>query len=389
MRSPLLTTTVLAVLSALAVTACDTPSAAAQAKTAAPRPAVGTVTTAVTAVPLVVELPGRTTPHLMAELRPQVTGIVQKRLFREGSTVEAGQTLYRIDPASYRAAVDSAQAGLARAEATLASERLKAARYAELVKLEAVSRQANDEAQAALMQAEADVTSARAALAKARIDLGFTRLASPISGRIGRSTVTAGALVTANQAEALATVQQLDPIYVDLTQSSSQMLELRRRIASGEVRRDGDTLPVTLTLEDGSRYAHAGRLAFSEVSVDESTGSVTLRAEFPNPDGLLLPGMFVRAQVTQGQTAAAILLPHAAVAYDARGQAVAMVVGPDGTVEARTLTLAGSRDGQWIVTAGLAAGGQVIVEGLQKVRVGSPVTAEPLQAADPAKLAAR
>ncbi len=371
----------LATSSALVLAACNEAATAPSSQASPPPTKVTVLTTETRSVPLTSELPGRSTARLVAEIRPQVSGIVQKRLFREGSEVKAGDTLYQIDAASYQATLDSAQASLARAEATLETARLKADRYAGLVDIKAISRQDNDDAQVALLQARADVATARAAVQAARINVGYTRITSPISGRIGRSSVTAGALVTANQATALATVQQLDPIYVDLTQSSGQLLELRRRIAGGEVKRDGDTLPVTLTLEDGSRYAHAGKLAFSEVSVDESTGSVTLRAEFPNPDGLLLPGMFVRASVTQGETAGAILLPHAAISHDARGNAVAMVVGTDNVVQARTVTLSGSRDGHWIVTAGLTADEQVIVEGLQKVRAGATVAPEPMAAA--------
>ena len=361
-------------------------AACSQAATAPPpqataKPVVGVIRAETGPVTLTTELPGRTSPYLVAEIRPQVGGIVQKRLFREGSEVAAGDLLYQIEAASYQAALDSAHANLARAKASLETARLKAERYAGLVGIKAVSRQDNDDAQAALLQARADVATAEAAVRTARIELGYTRIASPIAGRIGRSTVTAGALVTANQASALATVQRLDPIYVDLTQSSSQLLALRQRVASGELTRDGDSLPVTLTLEDGSAYPHAGSLQFSEVSVDESTGSVTLRAEFPNPDGLLLPGMYVRARVSQGETAGAVLMPHAAVAFDARGQSQVMVVGDDGKVAARPVTLAGSRDGRWIVTAGLADGEQVIVEGLQKVRVGASVDAEPVKTA--------
>jgi len=306
MRAPLpdaLRPIALATAAALVLGACSQ-AATPPAGQATQLPKVTVLTAQTTSVPLASELPGRSAAHLAAEIRPQVSGIVQKRLFREGSEVKAGDTLYQIDPASYQAALDSALASQARAEATLATAKLKADRYAGLVDIKAISRQDNDDAQAALLQARADVATARAAVQTARINLGYTRITSPISGRIGRSTVTAGALVTANQATALATVQQLDPIYVDLTQSSTQLLELRRRIAKGEVKREGDAVPVTLTLEDGSAYAHDGTLAFSEVSVDESTGSVTLRAEFPNPEGLLLPGMYVRASVTQGRPSA-------------------------------------------------------------------------------------
>ncbi|AAZ97371.1 Secretion protein HlyD [Thiobacillus denitrificans ATCC 25259] len=348
-------------------------------------PAVTVLTVQAEAVPLATELPGRTTPYMIAELRPQVTGIVKARPFKEGSEVKAGQVLYRIDPAPYQAAYNSAVANLARAEANVAAARTKAERYAELVKIEAVSKQANDEAVAAMKQAQAEVGAAKAALESARIDLGFTRVASPISGRIGRSTVTPGALVTANQAQALATVQQLDPIYVDLTQSSAELLRMRRDFASGKLRRSGsDSLPVELVLEDGSVYGAKGRLAFSEVAVDEATGSVTLRAVFPNPDGELLPGMYVRARLSQGVREDAILVPHAAVTHDPRGNATVMLVNPKGIAEARVVKAEQSIQDKWVVTEGLAPGERVIVEGLQKARPGTPVQAQPAGRAAPA-----
>lgn len=331
--------------------------------------------TKVESAPLVTELPGRTTPFMVAELRPQVTGIIQKRLFTEGSAVTAGQTLYQIDPSTYQAAYDSAAANKARAEANLYNARLKAERYAELVNIEAVSKQANDDAAAALKQAEADVAAAGAALDKARIDLNFTRVKSPIPGRIGRSSVTPGALVTANQPATLATVQQLDPIYVDLTQSSADLQRMRRNVALGKISLIDEEIPVQLTLEDGSLYEETGKLAFSEVSVDPGTGSVTLRASFPNPNGMLLPGMYVRARLVQGQTEQAILLPHAALTHDQRGDSIVMVVNDKGMIEVRAVQTQGAQAGQagkWIVIGGLAAGEQVIVEGLQKARPGMP-----------------
>lgn len=345
-------------------------------------PSVGIIVAEATSVPLVSELSGRTTPFMVAELRPQVTGIVHKRLFTEGSEVKAGQTLYQIDPATYQAAYDSARASLARAEANLYSARLKAERHAELVKIEAVSKQANDDAVAALKQAEADLAAARAAVDKAKIDLDFTRVASPISGRIGRSTVTPGALVTANQADSLATIQQLDPIYVDLTQSTGELLQMRRALEAGKLKPVGNqSVPVRLVLEDGSLYAAEGKLAFSEVSVDTGTGSVTLRAVFPNTKGELLPGMYVRARLVQGQAEEAILVPHAAVSRDPRGNATVMVVGAEDKVEARVVQTARSQGDKWIVTEGLRAGDRIIVEGLQKVRAGAQVQAQPLAAA--------
>lgn len=334
------------------------------------------------AVPLVMELPGRTVAYQVAEVRPQVGGIVKQRAFREGAEVKAGELLYQIDPATYQAAYDSAAAGLARAEANLYAARLKAERYAGLVGIEAVSKQANDEAQAAYKLAEAEVAAARAALDKARVDLAYTRVSAPIGGRAGRSAVTPGALVTANQAEALVTVRQLDPIYVDLTQSSAELLRLRREIESGRVQRDGTAaLPVRLLLEDGSEYAAAGTLAFAEVSVDEGTGSVTLRAQFPNPAGELLPGMYVRARIELGIKHDAVLVPHAALGRDPRGNATVMVVNAENVVEARVVKAERSLGDRWVVSEGLAAGERVIVEGLQFVRPGAPVSVAPAGAA--------
>jgi len=340
-------------------------------------PAVTVMTVASGSVPMVTELPGRTTPYLIAELRPQVTGILTQRAFDEGSEVKAGQVLYRIDDAPYQAAHDSAKAALARAEANAQVARIKAERHAGLVKIDAVSKQANDDTQAALKQAQAEVAAAKAALDKARIDLDYTRLKSPISGRIGRSAVTPGALVTANQTQALATVQQLDPIYVDLTQSSADMLRMRAEIAAGRMQTGAKgEVPVKLILEDGSEYAVEGRLALSEVTVDEGTGSVTLRAKFSNADGVLLPGMYVRARLPQGTRSDAILVPHKALSRDPLGNALVMVVNAESKVEARPVKVAQSLGSDWVVTGGLAAGERIIVEGLQKARPGAPVQAQ-------------
>lgn len=352
-------------------------------------PAVTVMTLKTESVPMVAELPGRTSPYLIAELRPQVTGIVTERAFNEGSEVKAGQVLYRIDPAPYQAAFDSARAALARAEANAQVARIKAERHAGLVKIEAVSKQANDDAQAGLKQAQAEVAAARAALDKAKIDLDYTRLKSPIAGRIGRSTVTAGALVTANQAQALATVQQLDPIYVDLTQSSAEMLRLRREIAAGRLQASTKgEVPVKLILEDGSEYAAEGRLALSEVTVDEGTGSVTLRAKFSNGGGVLLPGMYVRARLPQGTRSDAILVPHKALSRDPLGNALVMAVDAESKVVARPVQVAQSLGENWVVTGGVKAGERIIVEGLQKVRPGAAVQAEEAGAAPAAPAAA-
>ena len=380
--SPLFKSGSVVLVSTLLLAACGGGQEAGAPAGPAAVPVVTVVTVQPETVARVTELPGRTVPYLVAELRPQVTGIIQSRKFNEGSEVEAGQLLYQIDPSTYQATFDAARASLARAEANLEAARLKASRHAELVRINAVSKEANDDAQAALKQARADVASARAALDRARIELDYTRLAAPISGRIGRSMVTPGALVTANQAEALATIQQLDPIHVDLTQSSADLLRLRRALDTGRLQRSAKgEVPVSLVLEDGSDYAIEGRLAFSEVTVDPGTGSVTLRAVFPNPNGELLPGMYVRARLLQGMDDKAILVPHAAVSRDARGIAQVMVVNAEGKVEPRAIRTIESQGGRWVVGEGLAAGDRVIVEGLQKVRPGAPVKAEEARAA--------
>lgn len=321
--------------SSLLLSGCDAPQAVSKPMSAPP-PEVGIQVLAPHAVTITTELSGRTSPYLIAEVRPQVSGIIQRRLFTEGGQIQAGQLLYRIDPASYQAAVESAKAALARDEASLTTAQLKVKRYQKLLQTKSVSREAYDDAVAVQAEARAVVAVSRAALKASEINLGYTEVRSPIAGRIGRSAVTAGALVTANQVNALATVQQLDPIYVDVNQSSAQLLRLKKALASGRLARaDGLEASVELVLEDGSRYAHAGRMQFSEVTVSESTGTVTLRAVFPNPDGVLLPGMFVRAQVQEGIRQQAILAPQQAVSYDAKGRATALVLDPDGKVEQR------------------------------------------------------
>jgi len=359
---------ILALTAVLMLSACGGKSESAANANAEP-PAVTVVKVATESVPTVNELPGRTAPFLISEVRPQVSGIIKERVFKEGSEVKAGQLLYQIDAAVYQAAYDSVKANLAKALASVGSEKLKAQRYAELVKIEAVSKQANDEADAALKQAEAEVAAAKAALDKARIDLAYTRVVSPISGRIGRSVVTPGALVTANQADALATVQQLNPIYVDVTQSSAELIRMQRDLEQGKMKSAGrNAVSVELVLEDGSIYEQEGKLAFSEVTVDQGTGSVTLRAVFPNAKGQLLPGMYVRARMTQGVNSDAILVPHAAVSRDARGNATVMLVNAESKVESRTVKTAQSINDKWVVTEGLASGERVIVEGLQRVK---------------------
>ncbi|WP_374592362.1 efflux RND transporter periplasmic adaptor subunit [Aquabacterium sp.] len=374
---PLASPTLAAALLACAalLSACGDHNAAAAAPAAAPT--VGVLRLAPSSVRLTTELSGRTAPYQVAEVRPQVEGIIKSRLFTEGGDVKAGQALYQIDAAKYEADANSAKAALAKAQANLTTAALKAQRYGELAGIDAVSKQANDDAQAALKQAQADVASAQAALRTAQINLDYTRVNAPISGRIGRSSVTPGALVTANQATTLATIQQLDPIYVDVTQSSSELLRLQNALASGQLKRSTQTqAKVKLLLEDGSTYPLDGKLEFSEVTVDPSTGTVTLRATFPNPKHLLLPGMYVRAVVEEGESEQALLVPQKAVSRDAKGNATALVLGDDGKVQARTLQAARSVGDQWLVTAGLQAGDRVIVEGLQKVRPGAPAQAD-------------
>ncbi|WP_336512824.1 efflux RND transporter periplasmic adaptor subunit [Stutzerimonas chloritidismutans] len=319
------------------------------------------------------ELPGRTKAWLSAEIRPQVGGIVQQRLFTEGAQVKAGEVLYVIDPASYQAALDQARATTAEALAALDSARLKATRYAELVKIDAISKQDHEDAQASLQSAQAVYQAAQAAEKSARINLAYTRITSPITGRVESSSVTPGALVTASQDTPLTTVQQLDPLYVDITQSSTEVLRLKRELAAGRLSKAGDDeARIMLRLEDGSEYNHAGRLQFSGASVSQSTGSVTLRAVVPNPDGLLLPGMYVRAVLEEAVDKKALLVPQRAVTRGHSGT-TSVLLAVDGKVEQRQINIGRSVGNQWWVDSGLATGDQVIVEGGQKVRVGDSV----------------
>lgn len=368
--------------SALAVVGCSQPSAD-EAPPATPEVNVHTVTAR--PVALTTELSGRTSAYMISEVRPQVGGIVKARLFEEGSDVGAGDVLYEIDPATYRANFNSAKAALAKAEANLKVVSVRAARYNELVKIDAVSRQANDEAVAELMQSRADVEAARAALEMAEINLGYTKVAAPISGRIGRSAVTPGALLSANQPDPLARIQQLDPIYVDVTQSSAELMRLRQALASGSlVSTEQARANVRLKLENGQIYEHSGELQFSDVSVDPGTGMVTLRAVFPNPDMTLLPGMYVRAILEEGVREQGILVPQQGVTRNSTGEATALLVGPDGIVESRVLNVSRTMGDQWLVEDGLQPGERVIVEGVQKVQPGLPANAVEVQPlADP------
>ncbi len=338
---------------------------------------VGFVTLQARSVTVSRQLAGRTNAFLTSEVRPQITGIIKSREFTEGSEVKRGQALYKIDAARYQAARDEAKAALQSARASASALESKAERYKGLRGNEAVSAQEADDVIAAAAQATARVAQARAALETASINLDYTTIAAPISGRIGRSLVTAGALVTTNQSQALATIQQLDPIYVDITQSSAELLELRRQLAKG------DALPakaqLTLTLEDGTNYAHPGTLEFAEAMVDENTGSVTLRAKFPNPDETLLPGMFVRVNAPQAVLPKAVLAPQQGITRDPKGRATAFVVGKGDVAEARTVTTGQAIGDQWLILDGLEAGDRLIVEGTSKIRPGAqlkPVAAD-------------
>lgn len=349
-----------------------------------PPPQVGVVTLQAQPVTRTTELPGRTAPTLSSDVRPQVNGIIKARLFVEGSDVTQGQVLYQIDPAPYQAALDQAKGTLANAQANLVTMRLQAERYADLVKINAVSRQDNDNAQATYRQALATVQSDQAAVEAAAINLGYTKVRAPISGRIGRSVVTPGALVTSDQTTALATIQSLRPIYVDVVQSADNLLKLRQALTGGQLDRAGPlSAKVKLMLSDGSAYPEEGVLKFSEVTVDQSTGSVTLRAIFPNPHDVLLPGMFVRAELNEGIYPDAILAPQQGVSHDPKGAATAMVVGQDGKVQSRTLTTAEAYGDKWLVTGGLKPGDRLIVDGLQAAQPGEKVKAVPADLKSP------
>lgn len=368
---------------ALALAACGGGNEQQQQAPQGP-PTVGYVVVRPQAVTLTNELPGRTTAFETSEVRPQVNGLVLDRLFVEGDVVRKGQPLYRIDPAPYQAQVASARAALARARASIASSAALARRYSELVKINAISRQDLENAQTTAQQAQADVAAQQAALRSAQIDLARTTIRAPITGRIGRSAFTTGALVSAAQANPLATIQRIDPIYVDIQQSSSDLLTLRQQIINGQLTREGNAR-VKLKLEDGSDYGPEGTLRFADVTVDPNTGSQVIRALFPNPNGLLLPGMFVRASLAQGTDQNAILVPQRAVSRDERGKATVMVIGADNKVEPRVLQTSRTIGDNWLVTGGLKAGDKVIVAGGMMLRPGMPVQGKPWTPdADPA-----
>jgi len=373
-------------LGSVALSGCGKSDADGQATQPPPPQAVTVVTLKAEDVTLTRELAGRATPSLIAEVRPQVSGIVQKRLFDEGGTVKAGQPLYQLADLEYAADAASAKAALARAQATLQQAELSARRSGELVKIDAVSRQDDENAQAALAQGRADLEAAKAASQRSQVTLGYARIVSPISGNIGRSSVTQGALVTASQEQPLALVQRLDPMYVDVTQSSRELLDLRREIAAGTLRAASD-LPVKIVLEDGTAYAREGKLAFTDITVDPTTGSYTLRVTVPNPDGVLLPGMYVRAMVGNGVRSNAVLVPQQGVARDPKGNMTAMVVGQDSKIIQRQLQVSRTIGNRWLVDKGLAAGERVVVEGLQKIATGAQVTAAELGAQPAARAA--
>jgi membrane fusion protein (multidrug efflux system) len=327
-------------------------------------------------ITLMTELPGRTSAFETSEVRPQVNGLVLQRLFVEGDVVHKGQGLYRIDPAPYEAQVASARAALTRARSSIASSAALARRYGELVKINAIARQEFENAQTTSAQAQADVAAQQATLRTAQIDLARTTIRAPITGRIGRSVYTTGALVSASQTNALATIQRLDPIYVDIQESSADLLKLRQQILNGQLTRDGNA-HVKLKLEDGSEYGSQGTLRFADVTVDPSTGSQVIRALFPNPNGLLLPGMFVRASLVEGTQANGILVPQRAVSRDEKGLPTVMVIGAGNKVEVRSLQATRAIGTNWLVTSGLKPGDKVIVEGGMMLRPGMPVQGKP------------
>lgn len=365
-------------LSSLVVlTACG--QSTAQTVPAATAVEVGVVTLTTQDVKLQTELPGRTVAFQTAEIRPQVGGIILKRQFTEGGAVTAGDALYQIDPASFAATVQSAKASVAKAEADLQQAKAKASRYQQLIKQRLVSQQDFDEIQANFQQRQAEVAAAKAQLTSAQIQLDYSSIKAPISGQISKSSVTAGALVSAGQATALATIAQLDPIYVEVTQSSAELLKLKKSLASGALGQGSTN--VSLKLEDGSQYPLQGQLQFAEVTVDASTGSVVLRAEFANPQQLLLPGMYVRATIDSAVKSAAVLAPQRGISRNAKGEATAMVVNKEGIAELRLVNASRTIGDQWLIETGLNAGEQLIVEGLQKIRPGSPVKAVPFQSA--------
>lgn len=369
----------LAIASTLALAACGNAPPPAP-----PPPSVGFVVLKTEPVTLTTELPGRIAAMETSDVRPQVSGVIRQRLFEEGSIVRAGQVLYVIEDAAYRASVVNAQGQLANAQATIRSTGLQADRYRQLVAANAISKQDADNADAAAGQARAQVVAAQGSLRSAQVNLGFTRIRAPITGRIGRSVVTPGALVSNGQADALATIQRLDTVYVDVSQSAAQLLDLKAAIAAGGVSSGGaDGARVQLILPNGQAYPIEGRLQFAEVSVDQTTGSVTLRATFANPQGLLMPGLSVRARIVEGVQAQGILAPQAGISRNERGQATALVLGPDDKVQPRIVTTGQTVGDKFVITGGLKAGDKLIVDGLVGVMPGMKVTPRPAGSAPP------
>ncbi|MEG0224107.1 MAG: efflux RND transporter periplasmic adaptor subunit [Comamonas sp.] len=378
-----------AVAAAVIVVTAGCSPKAAEAPAAKVPTKVGVVTLKAQSQQLDASLPGRTRASLTAEVRPQVSGIVQKRLFTEGASVKAGQPLYQIDSASLRATQASAEAALAKVRASQRTLQATAARNAELVKIDAISRQANEESQAAVAQSAADVAAAQAALENARINLRYSSIQAPISGQTSLSTVTPGALVTANQVDALTTIVQLDPMYVDFTQSSTELLQLKRDIQDGRFQKlERDALAVQLRLEDGRLYSQTGKLQFAGVIVNPSTGVVTLRAVVPNPEGVLLPGMYVQALLPTGVAPEALLVPQQAVTRDIAGKASVLVVDAETKVQRRPIEIDRAVGSRWMVTSGLTAGEKIIVDGFQRIKVGDAVDPQEVDLSAKAKVAA-
>ncbi|OOC11944.1 efflux transporter periplasmic adaptor subunit [Dickeya dadantii] len=363
----------------LVLTGCDN-NASQEGAHQGGAPEVGIVTIKSQTLNIITELPGRTSAYRIAEVRPQVNGIILKRNFVEGSDVKAGTSLYQIDPATYQAQYNNAKAALVQAQANAEIARLTVNRYKPLLGTNYVSKQDYDQAVATARQTEASVAAAKATLDNAQISLNYTRVTAPITGRVGKSTVTEGALVSNAQTTALTTIQQLDPIYVDVTQSTNDFLRLKKELENGTLQQTNGKANVQLTLDNGTRYSQPGTLEFSDVTVDETTGSITLRAVFPNPDHNLLPGMFVRAQLDSGVTPNAILVPQQGVSRTPRGDATVMLVGEGDKVEVHSITTGKAIGDKWLVTSGVKPGDRIILTGLQKIRPGMQVKAQEVAA---------
>ncbi|TKJ80313.1 efflux transporter periplasmic adaptor subunit [Pseudomonas sp. CFBP13509] len=384
MRKAVLLPSVAVVAISCLISACGKPPMGPPP--AAGTPVVGVITVKKQPVELSTELPGRTVPYLVADVRPQVNGIIKARNFREGSDVKAGQTLYEIDPAPYQAAYNSNVAALAKAQASLRTAQLKSDRYKELIIINAVSQQEYDDAVANLGEIKADVAAAKANVETSRINLAYAHVDAPISGRVGRSAVTPGALVTASQATAMATIQQLDPIYVDVTQSSAALLNLKESLAKGEIQKVGaNAAKVALVLENGRTYPLEGRLEFSDVTVNQDTGAITLRAVFPNPNADLLPGMYVRAVMQIGIKEQGLLVPQQAVSRDSTGKPTVYIVGAGNKLERRVLETDRAIGDQWLIRSGLQAGDQLVVDGQQRAAPGLEVEVTPWAPGQPTR----